>query len=200
MRSANRPRLVIMAKAPIMGRAKTRLARDIGPTHAKRIYRAMMAQVIRATSDPRWDTVLAVTPERTMGRVPDWTGQAQIAQPSGGLSPRLQAVFSGRGPTICPTICIGTDCPDVNSGDIARAFRAIARGRHVLGPADDGGFWLIGTLAPARVDLFDAVRWSHAQTLADMAARFDGSVTLLRTLIDVDDKKALLARRSAGPT
>ena len=190
---SNRPQLVIMAKAPIMGRAKTRLARDIGPTHAKRIYRAMMASVIRATSDPRWDTVLAVTPERTMGRVPDWAGQAQIAQPSGGLSPRLHAVFSGH---YGPTICIGTDCPDVNSADIARGFKAISRGQHVLGPADDGGFWLIGTLAPVRADLFSNVRWSHAQTLVDMAARFDGSVTLLRTLIDVDDLAALKARRS----
>jgi len=56
-----KPRLVIMAKAPIMGAAKTRLARDIGPAHAKRIYRAMMACVLRNTADPRWETVLAVT-------------------------------------------------------------------------------------------------------------------------------------------
>ncbi len=186
-----RPVLIIMAKAPIMGRAKTRLARDIGPAHAKRIYRAMMGQVIRATADPRWDTVLAVTPSAAMGKVPDWRGQSQIPQAAGSLSPRLAAVFARLG----PAVCIGTDCPDVNARDIARAFKAIGRGRHVLGPADDGGFWLIGTQGPVRADLFDDVRWSHAKTLADMEARFDGRVTKLRTLIDVDDLQALQARR-----
>jgi len=104
-----KPALIIMAKAPIMGRAKTRLARDIGPAHAKRIYRAMMAQVIRNTADPRWETVLAVTPVAAMGMVPDWRRQIQIPQVKGSLSPRLAAVFARKG----PTICIGTDCPDV---------------------------------------------------------------------------------------
>ena len=83
----------------------------------------------------------------------------------------------------------------MNAGDIAKAFKSIGRGRHVLGPADDGGFWLIGTQGPARTDLFDNVRWSHAETLNDMEARFDGRVTKLRMLIDVDDLKALRARK-----
>lgn len=185
-----------MAKAPIMGRAKTRLARDIGVTHAKRIYRAMMAQVIRNTSDPRWDTVISATPISMMKTVPEWRGQSVTAQVSGSLSPKLAAVFARCG----PSVCIGTDCPDVNAADIAAAFKNIGRGRHVLGPADDGGFWLIGTQGPARAGLFDDVRWSHAQTLADMTARFErgrvqGQVTRLRTLIDVDDLAALKERR-----
>jgi rSAM/selenodomain-associated transferase 1 len=181
-----------MAKAPIMGAAKTRLARDIGPAHAKRIYRAMMASVLRNTADLRWETVLAVTPRRAMGSVPDWRGTAQMPQADGSLSPRLAAVFARKG----PTICIGTDCPDVDANDIARAFRAIGRGRHVIGPADDGGFWLIGTQGPARKGLFDAVRWSHEDTLTDMAGRLRGEVSYLRTLIDVDNLAALRARRA----
>jgi len=43
------PTLIVMAKAPIMGRAKTRLARDIGPAHAQRLYRMMMTKVLRQT-------------------------------------------------------------------------------------------------------------------------------------------------------
>lgn len=188
----NRPTLIIMAKAPIMGRAKTRLAKDIGAAHAKRIYRAMMSEVIRKTADPRWDTVIAATPVSMMGNVPEWRGQALIPQVSGSLSPKLAAVFARKG----PTLCIGTDCPDVNAQDIAAAFKAVGRGRHVLGPADDGGFWLIGTLGPARPDLFEGVRWSHAETLVDMEARFEGRVSKLRTLIDVDDLKALKNRKT----
>lgn len=179
--------LIIMAKAPIMGRAKTRLAADIGVVHANRLYKMMMAQVIRQTADPRWDTVLAVTPRSKIGHVPLWQGVRQIAQTDGSLTPRLQAVFAGMG----PVVVIGTDCPDVSSGDIAAAFVAIGRGNAVLGPADDGGFWLIGLNGPARHDLFEEVRWSHHKTLADMTARFRRPVTKLRTLVDVDDKPAL---------
>jgi len=102
-----RPTLFIVAKAPIMGRAKTRLAADIGPVHAKRIYRSLMAQVLRQTKDPRWDTILAVTPPHLLGRVPDWEGFAQIPQVEGSLSPRLAALFTRKG----PTLTIGTDCP-----------------------------------------------------------------------------------------
>jgi len=50
-----RPVLYVVAKAPIMGRAKTRLAADIGPVHAKRIYRALMGQVLRQVVDRVFD-------------------------------------------------------------------------------------------------------------------------------------------------
>ena len=80
-----RPALIIFAKAPVMGQAKTRLAADIGPVHAKRIYRAMTARIIRNVQDPRWDTALAVTPASALGQVPEWAGTAQIC-PSRGQS------------------------------------------------------------------------------------------------------------------
>ena len=100
-----RPVLYVVAKAPIMGRAKTRLAADIGPVHAKRIYRGLMGRVLKQVRDPRWDTVLAVTPPHLLGHVPDWDGFAQIPQVSGSLTPRLAALFTRKG----PTLTIGTD-------------------------------------------------------------------------------------------
>ncbi len=188
-----RPTLFIVAKAPIMGRAKTRLAADIGPVHAKRIYRSLMAQVLRQTRDPRWDTILAVTPPHLLGSVPDWDGFAQIPQVSGSLSPRLAALFSRKG----PTLTIGTDCPQVDSTDIAKAFGELRSKSYVFGPASDGGFWLMGTNGPLPPQFFDGVRWSHAKTLDDVKARAGDDYSELRTLTDVDDLKALrLMRRS----
>jgi len=190
-----RPTLYIFAKAPIMGRAKTRLARDIGPAHAKRLYRAMTGQVLRQVQDARWDTVLAITPPSALGAVPDWQGIAQIPQVSGSLSPRLAAVFARKG----PTLVIGTDCPQVTASDIAAGFQALRNNAAVFGPADDGGFWLMGTNGPLRPTVFNHVRWSHEDTLADIKARIDGDIAVLRTLTDVDDLKALQAyRRSAS--
>ena len=188
-----RPVLYVVAKAPIMGRAKTRLAADIGPVHAKRIYRSLMGQVLRQVRDPRWDTVLAVTPPHLLGQVPDWEGFAQIPQVPGSLSPRLAALFTRKG----PTLTIGTDCPQVDAKDIAAAFRALRSHDYVFGPASDGGFWLMGARGPLHPDFFDWVRWSHDETLADVKARTNGDYAELRTLTDVDDLKALrLARRS----
>lgn len=188
-----RPVLYVVAKAPIMGRAKTRLAADIGPVHAKRIYRSLMGQVLRQVRDPRWDTVLAVTPPHLLGHVPDWEGFAQIPQVSGSLTPRLEALFARKG----PTLTIGTDCPQVDATDIAAAFRALRSHKHVFGPASDGGFWLMGTNGPLLRRFFDGVRWSHAKTLADVKARTNGDYADLRTLTDVDDLKALRLLRQS---
>ncbi|MEP1229350.1 MAG: TIGR04282 family arsenosugar biosynthesis glycosyltransferase [Litorimonas sp.] len=188
-----RPTLYIFAKAPVMGRAKTRLARDIGVVQAKRLYRAMMAQVLRQVQGPRWDTVLAITPPSALGAVPEWQGTEQIAQVSGSLSPRLAAAFQTKG----PVIVIGTDCPQVTASDIAAGFEALRHSAAVFGPADDGGFWLMGANAPLRPSTFDHVRWSHEDTLSDIKARIDGDIAVLRTLTDVDDLKALQAYRQS---
>lgn len=181
--------LIIMAKAPMMGRSKTRLAADIGPVQAMRLYRMMMRRVIRQTQSDKWDTVLCVTPPRALGNVPEWAGLPQVPQVGGGLGDRLQAVFSVKG----PTVVIGTDCPEITRADIQQAFDALKRHDAVFGPADDGGFWLIGLNGPARPGLFDLVRWSHRQTLADMRTRIRGQAAYLRLLIDVDDGEALAA-------
>ena len=191
--SHNRPALYIFAKAPVMGRAKTRLARDIGVVHAKRLYRAMSAQVLRQVQDARWETVLAVTPPAALGAFPEWQGIAQIPQVSGSLSPRLAAIFARKG----PTLVIGTDCPQVTASDIAAGFAALRHNAAVFGPADDGGFWLMGANGPLGANVFEQVRWSHTDTLADIKARIDGEIAVLRTLTDIDDLKALEAYRAA---
>lgn len=181
-----RPRLYIMAKAPIMGHAKTRLAADIGRVHAKRHYRAMMGTLLCHMRDPRWNTVLMITPTHRLGQVPDWDGFVQIPQVRGSLSPKLAQVFSHHG----PTIVIGTDSPQIRAGDIAAGFKALRRHEAVFGPASDGGFWLMGAKGPLPEAVFENVRWSSQHTLSDMEAHF-GRAARLRTLTDIDDKAAL---------
>ena len=186
-----RPKLYIFAKAPIMGKAKTRLARDIGVTHAKRLYRAMTMQLFRNLQDPRWDIILMVTPTAKLGHVPEWSGFPQIAQPKGSLTPRLARAFRGKG----PVIVIGTDCPQITRSDIDRAFKAMRCHDVVFGPADDGGFWLMGAMAPLGPQYFANIRWSHEHTLLDMQQKFSGKIAILRQLTDIDDKKALMTYR-----
>jgi len=187
-----RPDLYVFAKKPGMGAAKTRLARDIGASHAQRLNRAMTAQVLRNVTDPRWNTTLYVAPARAIGTVPAWDGFAQRPQPTGSLSPRLAEVFSG---LKRPVLVIGTDCPQIKASDIAGALHALRKAPFVFGPASDGGFWLMGAAAPLRPGVFDGVRWSSAQTLSDLEARLQGRVAKLRTLTDVDDADGLAVWR-----
>ena len=187
-----RPKLIIFAKAPVMGRAKTRLATDIGLVHAQRLYRSMSSRVIRLASGQKWDTELAITPAHQLGRIPMWDQIVQRPQKSGSLSPRLADVFSAKG----PILVIGTDCPEVNRNDISQAFKALKSHDAVFGPAEDGGFWLIGLVGPVRPAIFYNIRWSSAYTLSDIKSNIGGPIAELRTLIDVDDGAALANLRS----
>jgi len=190
-----KPVLFVFAKAPVFGRTKTRLAASTGVVHAKRLYRMMVARVLRRVKDPRWKTILAVSPPSAIGRVPDWDGYAQVPQVSGSLSPRLAACFARKG----PTIVIGTDSPQIRSQDIARALQALKSCQVVFGPAKDGGFWLIGANGPLPESVFDDVAWSTEQTLEDVMKNVKGRVETLRCLTDIDEISDLRAYRRLNP-
>lgn len=185
-----KPQLIIFAKAPVFGHAKTRLAKGVGPVHAKRHYRAMTRRILRNLIDPRWGLTISTSRTHINMHVPDWDGLPQYAQVTGSLSPRLAQAFASKG----PTIVIGTDSPQVRPADIASAFKAIDDKTVVFGPASDGGFWLIGLLGQAPKGLFDNVRWSHDDTLKDITRNCKAhglKVRHLRTLTDIDDIDAL---------
>jgi hypothetical protein len=97
---------------------------------------------------------------------------------------------------------VGSDIPGVRAADVAAAFRALdGRADAVFGPAEDGGYWLVG-LGPRRPrDPFRGVRWSGPHALADTLANCRGRrVALLRRLRDVDDAADLAAWAGrAGP-
>ncbi|XBQ16359.1 MAG: DUF2064 domain-containing protein [Oceanicaulis sp.] len=98
-----------------------------------------------------------------------------------------------------PTVVIGTDAPQITRADIAAAFAALKRHDAVIGPAADGGYWLLGLARPAPAGLFDGVRWSHAQTRSDLEARLARcglqKIAYLRALRDIDEAGDLAALR-----
>lgn len=183
-----KPRLVIFVKAPIPGQVKTRLAKAIGPIHATRVYRGFCAKILREMRDPRWQTVLFVTPDTAIdanfgGLWPK--DLPRLAQGGGDLSPRTQRVFQHKG----PVITIGTDTPTMKKRYIAQGFKALKTRKAVIGPARDGGFWLLGLNAPAPNGLFDNIRWSHPKTRADLYRRLACKPATLPMLNDIDTIK-----------
>jgi uncharacterized protein len=189
-----RRRLVVMAKAPVAGGAKTRLAREIGTAAAVRFARqATSALLQRVAQDLRWQTVVAVAPDTaiTSGCWP--RGIARMRQGGGDLGDRMQRIMACKPPG--PVVIVGTDVPGITTALIAAAFRQLGRNDAVFGPAADGGYWLVGLRRrPRLLHVFADVRWSSEHALADTLANLVGrSVAFLATLCDVDDARGFNA-------
>ena len=183
-----------MAKLPVAGGVKTRLARDIGVAGATRFARHAAAALLqRVGRDRRWQTVLAVAPDvGTRSRA--WPrGLARMPQGGGDLGRRMQCIFDCR--HAGPVLIVGTDVPGIRPAHIAEAFRLLGRHDAVFGPATDGGYWLIGLRRRPRVlRPFAKVRWSSPHALADTLANLAGcKVAFIATLRDVDDADDLRA-------
>ncbi len=180
--------LVIFAKAPRMGRVKTRLARDIGTVAAWGFFRHALARLLRRLgADPRWQTVIAVAPDTDVD-APIWPVQVRTAaQGLGDLGDRMQRTFDTWPPG--PVVIVGADIPGIRTHHIAQAFKALGSHDAVFGTADDGGYWLVGLKrAPLTPRLFSNVRWSGPHALADTVANLgDAKIAYLEALIDVDD-------------
>lgn len=196
-RCAFRRRVVIMVKEPAAGRVKTRLSREVGVVPSTSFYRHAMAALAGRVQNSSWQTILAVAPDRARGsrqlpRLP------RIAQGPGDLGARMQRVMDQLPPG--PVIIIGSDIPGITAGHIARAFRLLGSHGAVLGPAPDGGYWLVGFRRTPRVPKgFRDVRWSGPHALADTRRGLAGhAIALADELADVDeaaDLQRLGARR-----
>lgn len=183
-----RPTVIVFLKAPMLGRVKTRLAGALGELAALRFHRGMAARLIRLlVRDRRWRVILALTP-RGAGRRRDLphSACARVDQGSGELGRRMDRAFrhAPRG----PALLVGTDVPDLDRTVIAAALRELARNDAVFGPAEDGGYWLVG-IRDRRLPAiaFAGVRWSTPDALGDTRANLKHRrVALLAPLADID--------------
>ncbi|HXZ03028.1 MAG TPA: TIGR04282 family arsenosugar biosynthesis glycosyltransferase [Stellaceae bacterium] len=185
-----RPRrhVVVFLRAPRLG-VKSRLAAGIGGLSALRFYRETSARLLRLLAgDRRWRLELWVTPDRAARA--RWPVHApRRGQGGGDLGRRMARVFALLPPG--PAVIVGSDIPALRPAHVAAAFGVLGRAEAVFGPAADGGYWLVGLRRRPRVPrgLFERVRWSSPQALADTLAGLPRgmSVALLETLADVDD-------------
>ena len=182
--------LVIFVKEPAAGRVKTRLGRGIGSTPAAWWFRHQVARLIRRVGhDPRWRTVLAVAPDKAIATRALPAGLPRIHQGPGDLGSRMARVFRDMPPG--PVIVIGGDIPDIEPTHIAEAFRALGPHPAVIGPAPDGGYWLIGLKRGGQATpsgMFGNVRWSTAHARADTEHSLGAlGIAHVATLADVDE-------------
>ena len=183
--------LAIMAKAPRVGDVKTRLCPPLSPRQAAALARCFLRDRIAQVRGLHGvQGVIAYTPEPEIFErlAPDFT---LVAQRDGDLGERMRALLAELIDTGYPAaIAVGTDTPTLPPAVLQRAVDVIASGDVdlVLGPAEDGGYYLIGVRAD-HPPLFAGVPWSTPAVLEitrDRAAAAGLSATLLSPWFDVD--------------
>lgn len=204
-----RPRLVIFARFPVPGTAKTRLIPALGPAGAARLQDAMTRHTLCqaagvadvADVEVRFTGCdAAAMSHRYSRRFAGAAGGTEVRyepQGDGDLGDRLARATAGGG----PVVVVGTDCPALTADLLRTALAELSRHDVVLGPATDGGYYLIALGRPAPT-LFAGIDWSTDRVLAQTraAAEVAGlSVAVLPPLSDVDEPEDLPAARTLLP-
>lgn len=197
--------LLIFARLPELGKVKTRLAQGIGDEAALAVYRELLART-RAAADgvggqkKVWLTQAVAVPFMPEAVAAEWPGYAWQPQPPGDLGDKMLSAFahSFAAGAAC-VVVIGTDCPGLSTALLRQAFELLTTHDVVVGPAADGGYYLLG-MRGLYQDLFRNKTWSTASVLPDTladAARLGLHVACLPTLHDVDTASDLAEWRAA---
>ena len=190
--------LVVIAKAPVPGRSKTRLCPPCTPRQAADLAEAALIDTLAAVTAVRGERRRLVVLEGPAG---DWVPDdfEVHGQRSGGLDNRLAGAFAAAG---APALLVGMDTPQLEPRHVERGLAELERPGidAVLGRAPDGGYWAIGLRRPDR-HVFQGVPMSTADTGAAQRRRLDElrlEVAELEELRDVDtiaDARAVAAER-----
>ena len=190
--------VVIFVKYPEPGRVKTRLAATVGAERATEIYRWLVAEVFARLPEDL-EVIVCFDPGERREEIVRWLGGVAgdrelrfWPQAAGDLGARL-----GRA---CAEACafgfqqfavIGTDCVEIDAAIFDETWAALETSDVVLGPSEDGGYYLIAFASPGAA-LFREIPWSSGRVLAETLARAEAAnlkVHLLPIHLDVDTEE-----------
>jgi rSAM/selenodomain-associated transferase 1 len=182
--------LLIFAKAPRPGLVKTRLANSVGKEAACSAYKRLIRTLAARLEKLPGATVCYSPPDARDELSSFFPAQWRFAPQTGAeLGERLyRAMEESFARGAAKVAVIGCDCPYITRLDIENAWSALDSNDAVLGPATDGGYWLVGS-RELHAGLFEGIDWSTERVLSqtlEVAGRLKLRTALLRTLEDVD--------------
>ncbi|NRB46227.1 MAG: glycosyltransferase [Saprospiraceae bacterium] len=180
--------LIIFVRNPELGKVKTRLAQTLGDQRALDIYLALL-QHTREIAE-RIDTDRLVFYSHFIDMEDDWSNTAfeKFLQISGDLGDKIHSGFEKAFEKHSKVLIIGSDCASLTEAIVEEGFKALETHDFVLGPALDGGYYLLG-MNQFSPSLFEDIPWSTDQVAAlslDKMKALGGSCHLLPTLSDID--------------
>ncbi|MFO0295385.1 MAG: TIGR04282 family arsenosugar biosynthesis glycosyltransferase [Rhodospirillales bacterium] len=186
--------VVVFAKAPVPGLAKTRLVPALGEAGAaalaERMLRHALAQAVAADIGP---VVLCATPDAPHPMLRDMAaacGAALLAQGTGDLGARMARALRRQLRRWPRALLVGTDAPALGARQLREAARALADHDAVFVPTHDGGYVLVGQRRPGDPRCFRGMTWSHPQVMADTRRRLaDAGLSWLELapVVDIDE-------------
>lgn len=202
-------RLLIFARLPELGRVKTRLAAEVGPERALAVYEAMLSDLLYSiggsSDETEIEIVWAPTSTANGESLRRAFGERALAMQTGDtLGDRLSMAFSERFffHQTEKIVAIGVDDPLLPRSLVDRAFALLDSSEWVIGPATDGGYYLIGCRAGAfDPDIFRDVAWgteSVLRTTIGRIASWESAIAILPARSDIDVGEDLRRFRDEG--
>ncbi len=186
-------KLIVFTRYPVPGKTKTRLIPDLGPVGAADVHRKLAENIIEEAKivheRGRIDLEVCFT-GGSIGRMQTWLGSdlSYVEQEEGDLGARMfSAIKKSLNEGAGKAVLIGTDIPGRVSDQIERAFNALNEKDLVIGPATDGGYWLIGMKNP--FNIFEDIPWGKETVLRktlELAEQKGVSVFSLTPVNDID--------------
>lgn len=189
MSGRNERLLVIFSKNPVAGKVKTRLAASIGPERALEVYEQLRSLTEKATATIEAQRAVFYSDFIPGNDLFLTAGTQAWLQEGDDLGERMHRAFlKAFSLGFSRVALIGTDCPELSPEIVNMAFRKLDRCDVVLGPALDGGFYLVGVQRPFP-ELFLGRKWSTPVVLndsLDIIGKHRNSCELLPPLSDID--------------
>ncbi|MEX0727347.1 MAG: TIGR04282 family arsenosugar biosynthesis glycosyltransferase [Planctomycetaceae bacterium] len=203
MNQGNSIAVAIFVKTPGLSPVKSRLAAEIGVEQAERCYRLSLQAVAAVVERAKEISSIEVTPYWAVAEPegmshPLWQDFDRLAQPAGDLGERLAGVYDQLIARHRGVMFLGADLPQITAELLLEAMAEMSAGRRfVIGPADDGGFYLFGGTTPLPADVWTSVVYSSKQTCEQLCGMLQGrgEVVRLKPLRDIDhldDLKAVI--------
>lgn len=192
---ASRPcAVLVFVRAPRLGEVKTRLAASLGDSAGLRVYRRLAGHAVaeaRALA-PAARLRIHYTPAGSGDEVAAWLGgdADYLPQHPGGLGERLATAFrEAFDAGFRRVVVVGSDLPGFSAEHLNQAFNALDSADAVIGPAADGGYWLLGLRRPID-SVFDGIPWSTAEVFERTVHKLRSAgiePVVLPVLADVDE-------------
>lgn len=184
----SKPVLIIFVKNPELGKVKTRLAQGVGEEMALRIYKELLNHTKKTTLGVAAERLLFYS--ENIATQDGWSTDDfhKHLQSDGGLGDRMSKAFGQAFEYGRPVLIIGSDCAQMNASIIEDGIKQLATHDFVVGPAEDGGYYLLGMrqFMPA---VFENITWSTENVLSctlDIMKTNNWSYFLLPELSDID--------------
>ncbi len=178
--------LLIFVKSPIVGEVKTRLAASIGNEKAIEVYQ----ELLKHTRDiiKKVDAKPQIWYGNHIPTDDIWSDYPRFEQPEGDLGAKMKYAFITALQSYAKVVLIGSDCPELSTHHLQEAFQLLENNDVVLGPATDGGYYLIG-MKQMHDTLFTDIVWSTVEVLDQTVQKIVKaglSYALLEPLTDID--------------